>query len=147
VSRDLSVVNRNVLAAKLADLSDRLDRLKGHRPSSAEELGGDRDALDLVSFNLMLAIQICADISSHLIADEGWPAARNLGESFTRLQEHGVIDAALASELRRAVGLRNVVAHGYAGVDVAAVFAGATGGVADLESFARQVAGWLGRRP
>jgi len=43
------------------------------------------------------------------------------------------------------VGLRDVVAHGYSGVDVAMVYAAATLGVADLQAFAAEVAGWLSR--
>ena len=48
--------------------------------------------------------------------------------------------------LARAVGLRNVVARAYHGLDVPKVFAAATGGVAELERFASEVAAWLGRR-
>jgi len=33
------------------------------------------------------------------------------------LQEHQVISRAVVAALRNAVGLRNLVAHGYAGVD------------------------------
>jgi uncharacterized protein YutE (UPF0331/DUF86 family) len=36
-----------------------------------DELASDRDALDLVAFNLMLAVQAACDPASHLIADEG----------------------------------------------------------------------------
>ena len=46
-----------------------------------------------------------------------------------------------------AVGLRNVVAHGYAGIDPASVHAAATAGVADLNAFATEVAAWMTGRP
>jgi uncharacterized protein YutE (UPF0331/DUF86 family) len=117
------MVNRGRVAAKLADLSDRVSRVKKHCPTYAAELLSNRDALDLVSFNLMLAVQASADIASHLIADEGWPAAQSLAE-----------------------GLRNVVAHGYSGVDANLVHAAATQGVAELDLFAREVVGWLTTR-
>lgn len=51
-----------------------------------------------------------------------------------------------AASLCRAVDLRNVVAHGHAGVNPAVVHAAAQSGVIDLEAFARDVAEWLGRR-
>jgi uncharacterized protein YutE (UPF0331/DUF86 family) len=76
-------------------------------PATASEPSRDQDLLDIVSFNLMLAVQCCADIASHLIADEGWPVASSLADGFTRLEERGVISASTGSELRRAVGLRN----------------------------------------
>ena len=44
------------------------------------------------------------------------------------------------------MGLRNVIAHGYAGVNPAMVHATARVGVADLEAFAREVTQWLARR-
>jgi uncharacterized protein YutE (UPF0331/DUF86 family) len=134
-----------LLAAKLADLADRVARVHARCPATMEALQADRDALDLVSFNLMLAVQTCADIASHVIADEGWAAAATLAAGFQRLAEHGVLQRATAEALARAVGLRNVVAHGYGAIDVALVHAAGTRGVGDLERFAREVAAWAAR--
>lgn len=87
------MVSRDVVAAKLADLSARVERVRKHcgGRASSTDLAADPDALDLVAFNLMLAVQICADIASHIIADAGWPGARTLAESFLRLHERGVL--------------------------------------------------------
>lgn len=137
------MVDRHLAAAKLAELSDRLERVRARCPASVDELRHDRDALDLVSFNLMLAVQSCADIASHLIADARWPSAPNLAGGFNRLRDEGVISAGTADALCRAVGLRNVVAQGYAGINPAMVHAAAVAGVRDLEAFAREVAQWI----
>jgi uncharacterized protein YutE (UPF0331/DUF86 family) len=136
------MVNRSLLSSKLADLADLADRLARARRPLAARIEADRDAFDVVSFNLMLAVQICSDIASHLIADEHWPAAKNLAQGFSRLEEQGVLSSAIAQALRKAVGLRNSVAHGYAGVDPLAVHAAASHDLADLEAFARAVASW-----
>jgi len=141
----IDVVNPDILAAKLAELQDRIHRVRAHCPATAAELGDDRDALDLVSFNLMLAVQTCADIASHLIADEGWAASKTLAGAFERLRERGVLSKRTAAALASAVGLRNVVAHGYSGVDPAIVHTAATNGAVDLETFAQEVAGWFSR--
>ena len=90
----------------------------------------------------MLAVQTCADIASHLIADEDWPAAASLGAAFECLRDRGVISVPVCAALARAVGLRNVVAHGYAGVRPEMIHAAATAGLADLEAFSREVATW-----
>jgi len=141
------MVDRDLVASKLSELADRLARVRAHRKTTADDLGRDRDALDLVAFNLMLAVQTCADIASHLIADEGWAAAASLGAAFERLRDQGVISEPVSTALARAVGLRNVVAHGYAGVRPEMIHAGATVGLADLEAFSREVATWAqGRR-
>jgi uncharacterized protein YutE (UPF0331/DUF86 family) len=137
-----AVVDRDLLAAKLAELYDRIQRVKASVPESAEALLADRNALDLVSFNLMLSVQVCADMASHVIADEGWPVATSLAEAFARLEQFGVLERETTLALQRAVGLRNVVAHGYAGLDVERCFEAAQSGLTDLESFARQVSAW-----
>ena len=92
------MVDRNLIAAKLAELADRVSRVRGRCPESADELRGDRDALDVLSFNLMLAVQSCADIASHVIADEGWPTGTNLAGGFKAVRDQvaswlGVDDA------------------------------------------------------
>ena len=137
------MVDRHLLVAKLAELADRISRIKRHHPSSPDALRDDRDALDLVSFNLMLAVQSCSDIASHLIAAKRWAPVPSLAAAFDRLQEQGVLTSPTANALRRAVGLRNVVAHGYSGINVAMVFTAATDGVDDLERFAQEIAAWI----
>jgi uncharacterized protein YutE (UPF0331/DUF86 family) len=136
------MVDPGLVASKLSELADHLERVRARRKATADELGRDRDALDLVSFHLMLAVQTCADIASHLIADEGWAAAGSLGGAFERLRCQGVISAPVCGALARAVGLRNVVAHGYSGVRPEMIHAAATAGLANLEAFSREVATW-----
>lgn len=136
------MVDRDLVASKLGELAEHVARARARRTATAEDLRRDRDALDLISFNLMLAVQACADIASHVIADEGWPPATSLGASFARLRDCGVISASVCEALARGVGLRNVIAHGYAGVRPEMVHTAATSGLADLEAFAREVATW-----
>jgi uncharacterized protein YutE (UPF0331/DUF86 family) len=138
------MVNKDILSAKLIELADRTERVRARAPSRAEDLRSDRDALDIVSFNLMLCVQICADIASHIIADEGWVAASSLAQAFERLEEHGVLSATTSSALARAVGLRNVIAHGYSKLDLAATHRAATSGLGDMDAFAREVSRWAG---
>lgn len=137
------MVDRDLIQGKLSELDERLSRIRGRCPSSADALARDQDALDLVSFNLMLAIQSCADIASHVIADEGWPAARMLSESFERLRDRGVVTAATTAGMKSAVVVRNIVAHGYSRADPAKIYAAATVGLGTLEAFAAETSRWL----
>lgn len=141
------MVNKDLITAKLSELTDRIERARKHCPEDAEALASDQDALDLVAFNLMLAVQACADIASHIIADEGWPSAGSLANAFGRLVEHRVTSNRTGERLKRAVGLRNVVAHGYTRINPDMVHAAATKGLVDLETFAAEVARYLQSRP
>ena len=141
------MVSKDLVTAKLTELAERIARVRARCPATATELASDADAMDIVSFNLMLAVQLCADIAAHVTSDENWVPAKSLAEGFTRLEEHGVLQAPTAASLRRAVGLRNVVAHGYGHVDPAAVLAAAGAGLSDLSQFASEVAQWLNAQP
>jgi uncharacterized protein YutE (UPF0331/DUF86 family) len=88
------VVRLEIVQRKLAELDDRVARVRAHRRASRDELASDRDALDLVAFNLMLAVQAACDLAAHLIADEGWTAPASVAECFHQLAEHQVISAA-----------------------------------------------------
>lgn len=134
------MVNEGLVRTKLSELGERIERVRARCPATADALAADRDALEIVAFNLMLAVQVCADIAAHLVADEGWPAPRTLAEGFDRLAEHGVTTPPTSEALKRAVGLRNVVAHGYARINAGMVHVGGTVGLSDLERFAAEVA-------
>ncbi len=77
------MVDRDLVASKLGELAEHVGRVRTRRTVTAEDLRRDRDALDLVAFNLMLAVQACADVASHVIADEGWPPAASLGAALS----------------------------------------------------------------
>lgn len=140
------MVDPDVVAARLARLRARAERARELCPDDAEALAGDEDALDLVSFNLMVAVQSALDVASHLIADEGWEPASSLAGAFDRLAAQDVLSGATADAMRRAAGLRNVVAHAYGVVDPEIVWRAAREGVDDLEAFAAEVAAWLRSR-
>ena len=140
------MVRADVMTSKLSDLGARIARVRARTPATSAQLRDDQDALDLVSFNLMLCVQSAANIASHIVADEGWRPAVTLAEAFERLRENGVITKPTDEAMAKAAGLRNVVAHGYAGVDIEMVFAAATRGVSDLDAFASEVGAWLQAR-
>lgn len=139
------MVDAAIVAAKLGEIEARVGRLQELRPRSVDELIGSRDRLDLVCFNLFVAVQSCLDLASHVIADAGWAPPATMGDSFRVLAEHGVIAQGTAEALARAAGFRNVVAHGYATLDASLAFTAATDGLDDLQRFAGEVASWVRR--
>jgi uncharacterized protein YutE (UPF0331/DUF86 family) len=141
-------VTLEVVIAKLGELASRLAMVRKHRKASAAEYASDPEAQDLVAFNLMLAVQCAADLATHIVTSEGFVPARTVSDAFERLAEHGIIARSLFPTLRRAVGFRNVVAHGYVKLDREGLVQAAHEGVEDLGAFAQQLAQWAkGRYP
>lgn len=135
-----------IVAAKLADIEERLAMVRKHRVGTPADYANAPEARDLVAFNLMLAVQSAADLAMHIISDEGLPAARTVAEGFDRIGQHGVIANDLALRLQQAVGFRNVVARGYARMNLDVLHGAATQGVEDLTEFGATLAQWVDDR-
>lgn len=86
-----------VLAAKAEALQRCLARIRATCPATAEALAGNIDAQDIVSVNLIRAVQLAVDMATHAAASLGLPPPTTMGESFERLVEGGRLDAELAT--------------------------------------------------
>lgn len=98
-------------------------------------------------YAVQAAAQACLDLANHVIASEGWQPASDFRDSFTRLEEHGVIDPDLASRMRALAGQRNLLVQLYGEVDDALVHAFLQDGLDDLDRFASALAALLGDAP
>jgi uncharacterized protein YutE (UPF0331/DUF86 family) len=80
----------------------------------------DRDVRErrFVEHTLQLAIQASLDVASHIVSDDRLGEPRTNHELFRLLASAGWLNADLERTLRAAVGLRNVLVHGYTAVDV-----------------------------
>jgi uncharacterized protein YutE (UPF0331/DUF86 family) len=74
-----------------------------------------------VEHTLQIAIQAVLDVASHVVSDERLGEPRTNREFLDLLERNGWLPGDLATVVRRMVGLRNVLVHGYDTVDVAVV--------------------------
>jgi uncharacterized protein YutE (UPF0331/DUF86 family) len=140
------VVDFEIVTAKLVALDRHIAQVRKHVPQTWDQLLSDQDKADLVSFNLMLALQTCIDLATHVISDQGWTPAGRSADAFVRLDAHGVLTPETANALSRAVGVRNLIAHAYGTVDFQKLFQAAQGGLSDFERFAEELSRWMTTR-
>jgi uncharacterized protein YutE (UPF0331/DUF86 family) len=129
------MVKVDVVGRKLTRALDRLDKAERILSRPAEEFLADENARDLASFHLFLAIQECIDLALHWVVDEGWEAPDDSASTFIVLADQRVIDQDLAEQMRSAVGLRNLIAHGYSLVDHTRIQREYEIGIANLRRF------------
>jgi len=134
------MVDKTVLAKKLAAVRDAVGRIAEVLPATAAEFSADRTVREVVTLNLFLALQDSIGIATHWLADAGWDVPQTYGEVFTVLGERGVLDRELALRLRAAAGLRNLIAHQYGTLDFDRIFAIAASQRGDLLAFCEQLA-------
>lgn len=106
------MIDAEVVRRRLGRLQRCLRRLERLTPGLSDD-----DALDIAERNLQVAIQACIDIASHVLASNGESVPDTYGELFTALSRLGWLPPELASRLRRAVGMRNVLVHDYLDID------------------------------
>ena len=70
---------------------------------------------------LQIAIQAILDVASHVVSDEHLGEPRTNRELVDLLERHRWLTSDLAGTMRRMVGFRNILVHGYEIVDVAVV--------------------------
>ena len=134
------MVDRAVLANKTAAIRDAVSRIRDVLPATPDDFVADRTSREVVTLNLFLALQESIALATHWLADEGWTVPQTHGEAFMALAARGVLSQPLASRLRAAAGLRNLIAHQYGVIDVRRIFAIASDELDDLIAFCEELA-------
>lgn len=137
-------MDKLVLSQKLESLRRCLQRIEEKRPDQAETLIGDADLQDIIVLNLTRAVQICVDISSHIISQSNEPSPATMGDTFSTPEKLGVLDSATTSSLRRAVGFRNIAVHNYEAINWEIAHQICQKQLSDFQRFARHVSGYSG---
>ena len=129
-------VDPAVLAERIAAVERHLRRVADQLPEHPADLHPETPASDAVLLHLWQAVQITIDLALSWCVRAGLGAPPTYGDAFRRLAGAGWLDDALAARLVRAVGLRNLVVHSYADLDLVRVHEAARTGPADLRVFA-----------
>lgn len=110
---------------------------------SAEDdhtLVDDPTAIRAVKYAFVVAIEAAIDAAQHVITATDRRVPESFADSFTVLQEAGVLDADLATSMGAAARFRNLLVHGYADVDDHQVVTILRTRPADLRAFRRVMA-------
>jgi uncharacterized protein YutE (UPF0331/DUF86 family)/predicted nucleotidyltransferase len=134
------IVDNAILAKKLAAIRNAVARIREVLPASAEAFAADRTIREIVMLNLFIGLQESIGLATHWLADERWDVPQTYGDAFVALADRQVLERELATRLRAASGLRNLIAHQYGAVDSARIFELASNDLDDLLSFCQQLA-------
>jgi uncharacterized protein YutE (UPF0331/DUF86 family) len=111
------VVDRDLILRKLADLDQYLAQVSEYRGITVDEYRRDWKVQRIVERTLQMAIEVCVDVATHVIADRGLRVPATYAEAFDVLGEGGLLDPGLRAEMVRMAGFRNVLVHEYRRVD------------------------------
>ncbi len=123
----------DLIRKKLAQIETWLAELRTlARPDAIESDVRERR---FVEHTLQIVIQACQDVASHVVSDDHLGEPRTNQELFLLLAGAGYIEEPLAQALRRSVGFRNLLVHGYGAVDPSIVRDVLVNHLGDVEAF------------
>jgi uncharacterized protein YutE (UPF0331/DUF86 family) len=128
------------MASKFRAIERHLARVESMVPDDRAAFEPMTAASDAVVLHLWQAIQLAIDLALHECSRRRLETPPDDGSAFRALGGAGVLDRELAERLVRAVAFRNVIAHGYEGLDLDLVWRAGREGPADLRAFMRAVA-------
>jgi uncharacterized protein YutE (UPF0331/DUF86 family) len=115
------VVDRELILRKLTDLEQYITQVEEFRGITPEEYRSDWKTQRIVERTLQIAIEACADVANHIIADRNLRMPSTYAEAFEVLAEADILTAAQREAMVRMSGFRNLIVHEYARIEPAMV--------------------------
>ena len=137
------MVDRELVLRKAADLDQYLGQLSEYRDITVEQYRSDWKTQRIIERTLQMAIEVCLDVATHVIADRKLRVPATYAEAFEILSEAGLLDPGLRDVMVRVSGFRNLIVHEYARLDPAMIVRILREHLADLARFKTAVLGWI----
>lgn len=137
------MTGRAAIGRRLLVLRDALQCLERSGAGEAERLATDLTLRAATERWLQVAIEACIDVAQHVCVDREWTPPVSARGAFATLAAHGLIDGPLARRLGQAAGLRNLLVHDYADVQVELLARVVREDLDDLRIFAQTAAAWI----
>ena len=141
------MVDYDLILAKAGSIRKHLKRLSEKGDVNIETFLSDVDRQEVISFNLHLAIENCTDLAAHIISEEGLGVPGSASEMFYLLEDNGYLSLQLTEKMIKAVGLRNLIVHEYAKIDLERLFDIVGKDIRDLNDFIVSIFNKLGIKP
>ena len=140
-------LNKELIQKRFEDIRESLARLERIRALSKEEILGDRDLQDLVSYRLLVAIEAAIHICFHICAQRLHRVPESYADCFRILTEAEIISPELSQNLQKMVRFRNMLIHMYWAVDYETVYEVLQTRLADLRLFMKAIGELLSGNP
>lgn len=140
---DVAMIDHQAMKARLHYIDEMIGLLRERAKQSKEALAADPRSYHAALYELQTSLEAVTDIAAHLVA------ALNLGKPEERsdlpriLAEADIIPQPLADALAQALGMRNILVHGYLQVAGDIVYQSLQENLNDLESFSAHILNYL----
>jgi uncharacterized protein YutE (UPF0331/DUF86 family) len=106
---------------KLADLETYINQMQEYSTITVKEYSKDWKIQRIVERTLQIMIELCVDITNHVIADKKYRVPTSYGDTFQVLEEEGLISDEQCNTMKKMAQFRNIIVHHYDKIDEAIV--------------------------
>jgi uncharacterized protein YutE (UPF0331/DUF86 family) len=110
-------MNLEKITNKIIQLDEYLKILKQIGKTDKDAFIKDNILIGSAKYYLQVSIEVCLDVASHIIASERFRAPKDYADSFSVLNEAGIISSDLCNKLRQMAKFRNRLVHLYGEID------------------------------
>ena len=129
------MVSVEIITEKLVKLDEFLSLLKDISTTPLEKFLTDKILIGSAKYYLQVSIECCLDIANHIISSERFRAPKDYADSFSVMEENGIVSSNLGKNLRKMAKFRNRLVHLYGEIDDAYVYDFLTADIDDIKSF------------
>jgi uncharacterized protein YutE (UPF0331/DUF86 family) len=134
------------LAKLTSEMRKNVQRLSILGGLSRDEFTNDPDKVASAKYHLIVAIEVCIDICTHLISRNGYRVPEDYGDTFKVMSEVGALDTSFSDELVKMAKFRNRLVHLYWEMDENQVHDISQNKLGDFKRFLDSIASFLGWR-
>ena len=136
-------LNEELIRSRCQEIEESIGRLESIGEKTKEAFLNDRDAQDIASYRLLVAIEAALNLCYHITAKRLKKVPEDYAECFAILSEADIIPTQLSERLQKTARFRNLLVHMYWKIDYGIVYDIIQYGIKDLRSFSELVAGLL----
>ena len=111
------MVDRALVLRKLASLKEYRGQIQEYAAIPLKTYRSDWKAQRIIERTLQMMIELCVDIASHIVSDDGLRTPETYADTFRVLGDEGILSPEQTAVMERMAKFRNIVVHQYEAVD------------------------------
>ncbi len=116
------MVDKELIIKKLQELNRYLKELEDSRNISWDEFHSSIGKQWMICHGIQLSIQSLIDVGNHILSALGENQIEDYSDIIDKLGERNILPSEFAQSIRGMVGLRNILVHEYARLDIKIIY-------------------------
>ena len=141
----MALVDKPLILRKISEIEMYRSQIEEFSNITTKEYRENWKTQRIVERTLQIMIEICVDISNHIISEGEMRVPVSYADTFKILHENGVIDSDLLDTMAKMAKFRNIVVHQYEEVDAEIVVLILKKHLCDFERFKEAILGHLAK--